>query len=248
MIRTFLLAVVLPVYMTLVGGPLLLFALLTHRTAALYKAGLAGAKLALWISGIKVEAQGLENIVRGSSAVYMANHQSNSDPAAVLSVLPPVLVLVKKEFFRVPLLGPAMKVRGFISIDRQHREQALVALDQAVAKLRAGHSFLAYPEGTRSPDGHLQPFKKGVFRMAIQAGAPIVPISVSGSSKLLQKGKRRIHPGTIRLTLHRPIPTQGMTVEALDRLMAAVRQAIISGLAEDERPLDLPPAEDGELE
>ncbi len=238
MIRTYLLAVIVPIYMIVVGGPLLLLALLTGRTDALYKAGVMGARLALWVAGAKVESCGLMKIPRGQAAVYMPNHQSISDPAAVLSLTPPMLVLVKKEFFRVPFLGLAMKLRGFILVDRRNREQARAAVEQAAAKLRAGYSFLAYPEGTRSPDGHLQPFKKGVFRMAAQAGAPIVPISVSGSSKILRKGEWRVHPGTIRLTFHDPIPTEGLTADDLNGLMMRVRRAIISGLADDERPLD----------
>jgi 1-acyl-sn-glycerol-3-phosphate acyltransferase len=236
--RTYLLALILPIYTAVVGGPLLLFALLTGRAGALYKAGVAGARLALWAAGARIEALGRERIPRGRAAVYMANHQSISDPPAVLSLLPPVLVLVKKEFFRVPFLGLAMRLRGFIPIDRQNREQAMAALELVVAKLRAGHSFLVYPEGTRSPDGHLQPFKKGVFRMVAEAGVPIVPISVSGSTKILRKGERRVHPGTIRIVIHDPIPTEGLRTEDLDGLMAKVRAAITSELAADERPVE----------
>ena len=109
--------------------------------------------------------------------VFMPNHQSNVDPPAALAVLPPVLVMVKREFFRVPILGRAMLLRGFIPVERKHRERAIAAVERAVESLKAGYSFLAYPEGTRSPDGRLQVFKKGVFVMAIKAQAPIVPVS-----------------------------------------------------------------------
>jgi 1-acyl-sn-glycerol-3-phosphate acyltransferase len=238
MIRTYLLAVILSVYMVVIGGPLLLLAIFTGRTGALYHAGVLGAKLVLWLGGVKVKVSGIEKIPCARAAVYMPNHQSNYDSPALLSLLPPVLVMAKKEFFRVPFLGPAMRVCGFIPVDRRDRERAITAIEIATARLRAGHSFLAYPEGTRSSNGRLRPFKKGVFIMAIEAGSPVVPISISGAFKILRKGERRVHPGTIRITVHDPIPTHGLNPHDLGALMAKVRQAIISGLAEDERPLD----------
>jgi 1-acyl-sn-glycerol-3-phosphate acyltransferase len=91
--------------------------------------------------------------------------------------------MAKKEFFQIPVLGIAMRRRGFIPIDRQNRERAIAAVDQAVRALKAGYSFLAFPEGTRSPDGRLQTFKKGLFVMAIKGGASIVPVSVSGAAR-----------------------------------------------------------------
>jgi len=153
-------------------------------------------------------------------------------------VLPPVLILAKQEFFRVPVLGRAMRLRGFIPVDRKNRERAIQAVAKAVASLKAGHSFLAYPEGTRSPDGRVQTFKKGVFMMALEAGAPIVPISVSGSNKIMRKGKMRIRPGTVRITFHDPIATEGCTVQDRARIMQSVRRAILTGLAPEEQPLE----------
>jgi 1-acyl-sn-glycerol-3-phosphate acyltransferase len=166
----------------------------------------------------------------------MANHQSNCDPPALLAVVPRVLVLVKKEFFRVPILGRGMVACGFIPVDRRNREQALGAVEKGVQALKAGRSFLVYPEGTRSPDGRLQPFKKGVFVMAIKAGAPIVPISVSGSNKIMPKGKFVIRPGRVRITFHEPVATEGLAMEDRQAIIERVRQAVLAGLEKDEWP------------
>jgi len=121
-------------------------------------------------------------------------------------------------------------------VDRKNREQALDAVERGVLALNAGKSFLVYPEGTRSPDGRLQKLKKGVFVMAVKAGAPIVPISVSGSNKIMPKGKFVIRPGRVRITFHDSIETEGLTTEDRDLIIERVRQAILTGLAKDEWP------------
>jgi 1-acyl-sn-glycerol-3-phosphate acyltransferase len=192
--------------------------------------------MALWLSGVRLEVHGLEKIPPGRAVIFMPNHQSNCDPPAMVVILPPVLVMAKREFFRVPVLGRGMRARGFIPVDRRNRERAIAAVEQAVAALKAGHSFLAYPEGTRSPDGRLQTFKKGVFVMAIKAGAPIVPISVSGGSKIMPKGKFVIRPGRVRITIHDPIPTANVRLDERQMVIDLTRQAILTGLAPEEWP------------
>jgi 1-acyl-sn-glycerol-3-phosphate acyltransferase len=144
--------------------------------------------------------------------------------------------MAKQEFFRVPVLGTAMRLRGFIPIDRKNRERAIAAVEEAVEALKAGYSFLAFPEGTRSPDGRLQIFKKGLFVVAIKAGAPIVPVSASGARKVMPKGKFAIYPGRVRITIHDPIPTAGLEVNDRQKVIDLTRQAIISGLEPEEWP------------
>src|SRR5207247_7997224 len=139
---------------------------------------------------------------------------------------------------RVPILGRAMRLRGFIPVDRRDRERAIEAVERAAKSLRAGNSFLVFPEGTRSPDGRLQPFKRGVFVMAIKAGAPIVPVSVSGSARIMRKGEFAIHPGVMRITFHDPVPTEGFTVQDRARIMDAVQQASLLSLAREEPPVE----------
>jgi 1-acyl-sn-glycerol-3-phosphate acyltransferase len=144
--------------------------------------------------------------------------------------------MVKKEFFRVPIIGRGMVARGFIRVDRRNREQALQAVEKGVEALKAGKSFVVYPEGTRSPDGRLQSFKKGVFVMALKAGAPIIPISVSGSNKIMPKGKFVMRPGVVRITIHKAVATEGYTIEDREIIIERVRQAILAGLEKDEWP------------
>ena len=239
MIRALFVTLVTFAYILIVGPPFLIYALLTRRTDALYQIGITGAKLAVWMSGIRMEIHGLEKIPRDRAVIFMPNHQSNCDPPAVISILPPVLVMAKQEFFRVPVLGRAMLLRGFIAVDRKHRERAIAAVERAVAALKAGHSFLAFPEGTRSPDGRLQPLKKGVFVMAIKAGAPIVPISVSGARKIMPKGQFGIRPGRIRIMIQDPIPTAHFNVDDRGALIELTRQALLRGLEPEEWPVGL---------
>jgi 1-acyl-sn-glycerol-3-phosphate acyltransferase len=236
MIRAFLVTVVTFAYVLILGPPVLIYSAISGTTDLLYNVGISGAKMALWLAGARLEVHGRERIPGGQAVVFMANHQSNCDPPALLAVLPPVLVMVKKEFFRVPIIGRGMVARGFIRVDRRNREQALEAVEKGVQALKAGKSFLVYPEGTRSPDGRLQRFKKGVFVMAIKAGAPIVPVSVSGSNKIMPKGKFLMRPGRVRITFHEPVPTQGFTLEDREVIIDRVRQAILAGLEKDEWP------------
>ncbi len=224
-------------YLLMVVTPFVIYAMLGGDSDPLYRIAILGARMTLWISGVRVEARGIEKIPRGHGAVFMPNHQSNADPAAVFSVLPPVRALVKEEFFSVPVLGKGMRLRGFIPVDRTDHERAMKAVSKAVEALKAGNSFVAYPEGTRSSDGRLQPFKRGVFIMAMEAGIPIVPVSISGATEIMQKGGLAIHPGKIRITFHNPVPTAGLDREDADGLIERVRGAICSGLTSAEQPL-----------
>src|SRR5579883_1290800 len=118
-------------YVLLVGAPYLLYTILTGNTDPIYRVGVLGAKLTLRLAGVQLEVRGHEKIPQGRAVVYMANHQSNCDTPAIVGLLPPVLILVKKEFFRVPILGQAMRLRGFVPIDRKNRGGAIQALEQA---------------------------------------------------------------------------------------------------------------------
>lgn len=242
MIRTVFVAVVILVFLAVLGVPLLIYSVLAGETDTLYRVGKWGCGMVVRLAGIKVEVRGRENIPAGRAVVFMPNHQSNCDPPALISVLPEVLVLPKKEVFRIPILGRAMRLRGFIPVDRKNRERAMQAVDAAVKALKAGNSFLVYPEGTRSPDGRPLPFKRGAFILAIRAEAPIVPISVSGASRIMRKGEWAIHPGTLRITIHPPVATAGFGEEDRGAIIELVKAAVISGLAEDEKPAEAPPA------
>src|SRR5579875_1415049 len=223
-------------YVFLVGSPYLIYALLTGNTDPIYRVGVLGARLAVRLAGVRLEVHGREKICASRAVVFMVNHQSICDPPVILGLLPPVLILAKEEFFHLPILGYAMRLRGFIPVDRKSREKSARAINQGVASLHAGHSFLVFPEGTRSADGKLLPFKKGVFIMAVRAGATIVPVSISGSRKIMAKGGLTIKAGVVRVTFHEPVQTAGYFMEDVPMLQERVRQAILSGLDPDERP------------
>jgi 1-acyl-sn-glycerol-3-phosphate acyltransferase len=216
---------------------LLVYSVLARETDTMYRTAIRCVRLVVWLAGVRMDIQGLERIPRDRAVVFMPNHQGNADPPALFAVLPPMLALAKKELFSIPILGRAMRMRGFIPVDRKNRERAVQAVEEAVVKLKDGYSFIAFPEGTRSRDGRLQPFKKGVFVMAIKAGVPVVPVSVSGSSKIMQKGSPAIRPGRMRITVHDAISTEGLTLDDREKLSREVRAAVLKGLSPDELPL-----------
>ncbi len=141
-------------------------------------------------------------------AVFIGNHTSQFDPPLLISTLPsrPVFI-AKKELARVPFLGWVIWLARFIFIDRDRRESALRSLAAAAARIRGGQSLAAFPEGTRSADGRLLPFKKGVFALAFEAGVPVVPLAIHGGREILPRGTWRVQGGTYRITVGRPLET-----------------------------------------
>jgi 1-acyl-sn-glycerol-3-phosphate acyltransferase len=165
--------------------------------------------------------------------VYCANHQSNVDPPVLYRAVHPRLhVLYKHEIDRIPLLARAFRMAGFIPIDRHNKESALRSIEAGASSLRSGHSFLIFPEGTRSKTDQLLPFKKGGFRMAIKAGAPIVPVAISGGRAAMVRGSFIIRPVTLTIRVGRPVETRAVDVEARDVLIERVRHEIATLLAQ----------------
>ncbi len=185
------------------------------------------ARFTLWCSGCRVVLKGEENIPRGP-AVYMANHASHFDVFALLGHLNVQFRwTVKKELFRIPLLGLAMRRAGYIRLDRFNHEKAMEGMRRSAETIRSGTSILIFPEGTRSCDGRLTfPFKKGGFHLAKEAGVPIVPITVNGTYGILPKGGAKVRPGTITIVIGRPIDPRGHDIPSL---MEAVYKAMKLG-------------------
>ncbi len=167
-----------------------------------------------------------------AAAVYMSNHQSLLDAPALMLALPHNCRFVaKSELSHIPVFGWALRVAGFVFIDRTDRQRAIETLDRAAGILQQGSPILVFAEGTRSPDGILLPFKKGGFVLALKAGTPIVPIAVRGGSEILPKGKLGGRPGTIVVSIGTPIDTSAFTMENKEALMETVRGRISALLA-----------------
>jgi 1-acyl-sn-glycerol-3-phosphate acyltransferase len=179
----------------------------------------------LKVSRIAVEVEGLEHLVPGQAYVFAANHRSNFDIFALVAVLPGrFLWVAKKSLFQIPVLGQALSRMGSISVDRNNLRSAVQSLDRATAIVKRGVSLIIFPEGTRALTRELLPFKKGVFIMAIKAGQPIVPVSISGTRFIQPRGTIRMKPGPIKVVISPPIAPD--TFRRKEDLMAAVRQAI----------------------
>jgi len=184
--------------------------------------------------GVRVEAEGLENL--SEPVVIMSNHQSVFDIAALIHSLPLEWKFVaKKELLWVPFFGWALGAADQVIIDRSNRERSVQSLRHAADRVRGGVNVIIFPEGTRSPEAGLAEFKSGGFHLAIQAGVPVIPVSVSGSSRITPKGSLRIERGSIRVRYGRPIATAGLVVEDRNRLKEQVRSAILGGLTAEEQ-------------
>jgi 1-acyl-sn-glycerol-3-phosphate acyltransferase len=182
-------------------------------------------------SGVDVEADGLENLTGVGAAILVANHQSNFDIFALLSALPVSIRFVsKQELARIPLLAQAMRSAGHVFIDRGDRRAAVVAMRGAAERMRQESFCLGlFPEGTRSTDGRLGPFKKGSFVLAIETQLPVVPVAVDGGRQLTMG--RKVLPGTVRIRVGKPVPTLGRTARHRDELLSEVRGSVAGLLA-----------------
>lgn len=200
-----------------------------HKCARLW------SKVNLLAAGVQVHIRGLENIDPHGAYIYAPNHQSWFDIFALSAKLPVQFRwLAKEELFRIPVLGAAMSAIGYIPIDRGDRRKAFSSMNQAAEKIQKGTSIVIFPEGTRSATGVLQDFKKGGFILAIKSQQPIVPVSISGSHRILQKGDWRLNPGVIHVAIGAPIETRSLTTRDRDSLSDAVREAIRENLPLEE--------------
>ena len=206
------------------------------------------ATLILLTSGVRVRVTGRDRLDTTHPAIFISNHQSHYDVLALIRSLPgQYRIIAKKELFSIPVFGWALALSGFIKLDRGDRSQARASLDLAAARVRAGRSVVVFPEGTRSPDGKLLPFKKGGFILAIESGAPVIPISISGSRAVLGKETLDIKRGAIDVVFGAPIPTRGLTYDDRNALIARTRAAIEAGFTPLHAP-DLLPAKSANAE
>jgi 1-acyl-sn-glycerol-3-phosphate acyltransferase len=214
------------------------YTLLVGDISLLYRVAMWIAHAGVRAAGISVEVSGLENVPVGRACIFMSNHVSNLDPPVELPMLPGrSSVMLKKELMNIPILGRAMRMGDFIPVERGGKRDAaqasVVAAGKALAK---GLHILVYPEGTRSRDGRLSAFKKGPFYLALETGAPIVPIVVSGTEGMMRKGSWAITPGVAKVRLLPAIEPSAFATR--EELLRAVRQEIAEALPEEMKPLE----------
>ena len=201
MLRGLWMRLMLVVMTALVATPVAIFSLLLPRWSNLFiQAGRLWSRTLLAASGARVTVHGRQHVETHNPCIFVANHQSMIDVWVMLSLIPPnTRFVAKQELFRVPVLGSALANTGCIAINRGNRAEAIRSLRVAAERIRAGRSVVLYPEGTRSPDGSLQRFKKGAFHLALQAGVPIVPVAITGSFDVVPPGRLRVTPGPVEV-------------------------------------------------
>lgn len=180
------------------------------------------------VLGIKVEVSGLDRFDPRTALIFMPNHISFLDGPLLEMLIPGAArVVLKKSILRIPVVGLGMRFVGFVPVDRKGVKGGKRSIAKAVRMVREkGYSFLIFPEGTRSRDGKLQRFRRGGFFLALETGAPIVPVTIRGTFELMPKGQKYARKGTVRVVFHDPIPTAGTTIETMAGLMEKVREAI----------------------
>ena len=242
MFRATFLCIFLSLYILLAGPPLLVYTAITKNVDPLYWAAIKGVMFFVHCVGVRVHVKGLERIPP-QTCIFAANHTSSADAPAVVWAIPRrIAILLKRSLFKVPIAGQAFSLAHFIPVDRFNRDSAIGSLERATESIHNGQSFLIYPEGTRSPDGRLQEFKKGAAVMAIKAAVPVVPVACSGAHRVMQKRSLRITPGEITVEFLEPVNAAKYTLEQRDDLTQRIHDALAAGLPPDQRPLGIPGA------
>jgi 1-acyl-sn-glycerol-3-phosphate acyltransferase len=217
-------------------GPVIIFLTwLTKDENYMYKPIGAVIRIGLKLVGVKVDVRGLDHLDPKQAYIFTPNHQSFIEvPLFVTYLGRNPGYLAKKEVFKYPVFGTGIRLMKVIPVDRSNSPAAVESARLATTYIREGKSYMVYPEGTRSPDGKMLPFKKGAFIMAIEAGVPIVPVTVSGAARVMPKNEFNVFPSTVHLTVHEPISTVGYSKENVIELMQRTREKIYSALSAEE--------------
>jgi 1-acyl-sn-glycerol-3-phosphate acyltransferase len=202
---------------------------MTGKINLMYWMGMGLARLGCRIAGARVKIAGLDKIDPEGTYIFMSNHVSNLDPPILCPLIPRrTSILAKKAIWRIPILGPALTLAEIVPVDREHRASAIQSIRQAAEVVRHGINMTLFPEGTRSPDGRLLPFKKGPFHLAMESGAPVVPVTILGTYEMMPRGSTIVRPGTVTIIFHSPVDAKQFS--SRDALMGAVWDAIHSAL------------------
>ena len=203
--------------------------LITRDVRLLYATGMAIIRTMVWLTGTRIKVEGLDKIDPAGTYIFMSNHVSNLDAIVLMPLIPRrTSVLVKKEMWRLPVIARAFDLASLVPVERQNREAAIQSVRRATEVMNQGVNMMLYPEGTRSRDGRLLPFKKGPFHMAAETSFPIVPVTMVNTFEILPKGKFAAKKGTARVVFHPPIDPKKFT--SREDMMEAVSNAIGSAL------------------
>ena len=210
--------------------PFIVFCMLTGLRDPLIAIGQWAMRVSGRVLGIKVEVSGLDRIDPRTALIFMPNHISFLDGPLLEMLIPGAArVVLKKSVLRIPIVGLGMRFVGFVPVDRKGIKGGKRSIAKAIQMVREkGYSFLIFPEGTRSRDGKLQRFRRGGFFLALETGAPIVPVTIGGTFELMPKGQKYARKGSVRVAFHDPIPTRGHAIETMAGLMEKVKEAILS--------------------
>jgi 1-acyl-sn-glycerol-3-phosphate acyltransferase len=236
MIRTIAVALFCAFSILLLLPFLILWTAISGDADFMYWTSMKFVRVALRMAGIRFRVEGTENIP-AQACVFASNHASNADPPVLVLAIPRRLtILVKRELFRIPILSFGMRQAGFVKVDRRAKEGS-VDLDEVADHLTHGLSLLVFAEGTRSPDGRLRPFKKGAALMAIHAKAPIVPMAIIGTPKIMPRGDWRLHPGEVTVRFCRAIDASQYTIDQRAELIERVEAAVLEASPPEQRPV-----------
>jgi 1-acyl-sn-glycerol-3-phosphate acyltransferase len=208
------------------------WAIMSGNVVPMYRAAERIVRIGYFLARIRVEVEGREVIPANTACIFMANHVSNLDPPALIPNIPGrTSAFLKQSLMGIPVLGWGFKLAEFVPVERSgDRESAQESVATARQVLEKGIHITTFVEGTRSLDGRMLPFKKGPFYLAMETGAPCIPVSIWGTEKMMAKGSMRVVPGTAHVVFHDPLSPANY--ETREDLMEAVRVAIASGLPE----------------
>lgn len=224
------------------GLPFILFCMLAGWREPVLEYGLWAMRVSRRVLGLEIAVEGTERIRAGAPHVFMPNHGSFIDGPLVMMLIPGrARAILKKSVLRLPIVGQAMRFVGFVPVDRKGTRGGQASIARAARLMRErGYSFLIFPEGTRTLDGRLGPFRRGGFFLALETGAPIVPVTITGTRELMPKGQPYARRGRVGVVFHEPVPVTGHTPETMVSLMDRVRAAILSPADADVREPDGP--------
>jgi 1-acyl-sn-glycerol-3-phosphate acyltransferase len=235
--RTLILVLVY-ILVVLFAIPLFLFCFITRWRIPLLLLGKAAIAVGLKILGIRLNVSGRNTVDRVNPNVFMANHLSFLDGPLLYYLIPQIVrVILKKEIFRIPILGWSMGFVGFVPVDRKGLKSGRRSIELATRLIKTkGYSYLIFPEGTRSRDSEMQPFRRGAFFLAINSQIPIVPITIKGTYDLMPKGNPFTKKGIVRVIFHKAISVNGFTEKEMPALMEDVKDQIQSGFYAESSP------------